>query len=168
MLFESYDIQKYYDSHIESTTYLLRLLKHRGPKANEDNVAIPPHTDKSFFTILHQNEVDGLHVKTKDGQWIAVEFPPSSFVVMAGDACMGWTNDRVCSPHHRVIMTGEQTRYSMALFSFVSKLIQAPEELVDDEHPLRYKPFDQVELLKYYHTEEGHQAENTVKAFCGI
>jgi hypothetical protein len=43
------------------------------------------HTDKTFISILHQNEVNVLEVKTKDGDWIALELSPSSFVVMVGD-----------------------------------------------------------------------------------
>lgn len=87
MLFESYGVEKYTESHTESTTYLLRYLKYRAPEMNETSMAFPSHTDKSFLTILHQNQVSGLEIQTRDGDWISVEFPPSSFVVMAGDAC---------------------------------------------------------------------------------
>lgn len=87
MLFESYGVQKYAESHVESTTYLLRYLKYRAPEVNETTMAFPSHTDKSFLTILHQNQVSGLEIQARDGNWISVEFPPSAFVVMAGDAC---------------------------------------------------------------------------------
>ncbi|XP_018715897.2 probable 2-oxoglutarate-dependent dioxygenase AOP1 [Eucalyptus grandis] len=86
MVFESYRVKKYYDSHVTSTDYLLRLMKYRVPEMNETNSSCHVHTDKSFMTILHQNQVDGLEVKTKDGDWIAFEPSPSSFLVMAGDA----------------------------------------------------------------------------------
>lgn len=89
MIFESYNSEKYYDSYIGSTTYLLRLLKNRAPLENEPNLGFIDHTDKSFTTILHQDsEVNGLEVETKDGEWITVEMSPSKFVVMAGDALM--------------------------------------------------------------------------------
>jgi len=89
MIFESYNSEKHYDSYIESTTYLLRLLKNRAPLENEPNLGFINHTDKSFTTILHQDsEVHGLEVETKDGEWITVEMSPSKFVVIAGDALM--------------------------------------------------------------------------------
>lgn len=88
MVFESYDAERFYDSHIQSTTYLLRTMKYRGPQKNETGIATSCHTDKSFITILHQNEVCGLEVQTKDGEWICVKPPPSSYIVMAGDALL--------------------------------------------------------------------------------
>lgn len=87
MLFESYGVEKHTDSHVDATTYLLRFLKYRAPKETETTQAFPSHTDKSFITILYQNHISGLQIKARDGEWINVRFPPSSFVVMAGDAC---------------------------------------------------------------------------------
>ncbi|CAK9174665.1 unnamed protein product [Ilex paraguariensis] len=88
MVFESYGTEKYYEPHLSAATYLSRVMKYRGPETNETNMGFVAHTDKSFMTILHQNQVNGLEVKAKDGEWFDVEFPPSSFVVMAGDAIM--------------------------------------------------------------------------------
>lgn len=88
MVFHSYGVEKLCDSHIESTTYLLRFMKYRQPQKEETNIGAYCHTDKSFITILHQNQVNGLEIRTKDGEWKSVQFPPSSFIVMAGDALL--------------------------------------------------------------------------------
>lgn len=89
MIFDNYGVDKYYESNKEATTYLLRFLKYRAPQENESNKGLLPHTDKSFLTILHQNHVNGLEVKAKNGEWISLDFAPSStFVVMAGEAIM--------------------------------------------------------------------------------
>nr|XP_043625168.1 probable 2-oxoglutarate-dependent dioxygenase AOP1 [Erigeron canadensis] len=173
MLFESYGVGKQYaDSHIDSTTYLLRYLKYRAPEVDEATMAFPCHTDKSFITILHQNQVSGLEIKTRNEEWISVEFPPSSFVVMAGDACKAWSNNRVLSPNHKVTLLldkkGKETRYTIALFSFLSKKVQVPEEFVDDQHPLKFKPFEHVDLLNFYATETGRRSQNILEDFCGV
>lgn len=88
MIFESYGVDKYHDSHAKSTTYLFRAMKYRAPKLDESNMGFVAHTDKDFVTILHQNQVNGLQVKARDGQWFDVELEPSSFIVMAGEAAM--------------------------------------------------------------------------------
>ncbi|XP_051147854.1 probable inactive 2-oxoglutarate-dependent dioxygenase AOP2 [Andrographis paniculata] len=169
ILFESYGIEKHAESHIESTTYLLRYLKYRAPQEGESAMAFPPHSDKSFITILYQNHISGLEVQTRDGEWINVVFPPSSFVVMAGDACQAWSNNKVLSAIHRVTLSENKkdTRYTMALFSFLSKMVQVPEELVDDEHPLQFKPFRHNDLLHFYAVDPKRKTENILRDFCG-
>ncbi|KAK8664308.1 hypothetical protein V6N13_084105 [Hibiscus sabdariffa] len=156
MVFESYGVGKYYDSHIESTEYLLRLLNYRVAHEDERDInACPDHTDKSFMTILHDNEVAGLQIQTKDGDWIGVEPSGSTFLVMAGDALLAWSNGRIHSPIHRVITTeAEKERYSLAFFSFSGETIQTPKELVDEAHPQLFKPFHNMDLLRLYSLDD--------------
>jgi isopenicillin N synthase-like dioxygenase len=55
------------------------------------------------FTILNGESVPGgLEVLAKNGDWIAVETDPETFVVNIGDLLMRWTNDRWVSNTHRV------------------------------------------------------------------
>ncbi|CAA0839119.1 2-oxoglutarate (2OG) and Fe(II)-dependent oxygenase superfamily protein [Striga hermonthica] len=170
MLFESYGVEKYVDSHMDATTYLLRFLKYRAPIEGESTMAFPVHTDKSFITILYQNHVFGLEIQARDGEWISVDFLPNSFVIMAGDTCKAWSNERVLSPSHKVTLDKDvkESRYTIALFSFLNNLIQTPHELVDDKHPLRFKPFVHVDLLKFYDTDRGRRSQNILKDFCGV
>ncbi|XP_020224845.1 probable inactive 2-oxoglutarate-dependent dioxygenase AOP2 [Cajanus cajan] len=162
MIFESYGVLKHYDTYIGSTSYLLRLLAHKAPEQVEQQLGFVAHTDKSFTTILHQNQVNGLMVETRDGHWIDVDFSsPTSFVVMAGDALMAWSNDRIKSPNHKVLMKGNEIRYSLGLFAFYKGIMQVPEELIDEEHPLQYKPFDHLGLLNFTYSAN-------MKAYCGV
>lgn len=88
MVSEIYGISNSYQTLHESTSYLLRLIKYRAPAPHETGLGIVPHTDKSFMSFIHQRQVKGLEIKTKDGEWIAVDPSPSAFVVFAGDAVM--------------------------------------------------------------------------------
>lgn len=88
MIFENYGVEKHYESHVGSKTYLLKFLKYLAPPGSTSMPAFPQHTDKTFLSILHQNDVNGLEVKSKDGQWIYLQLPPKSYVVMAGDIAM--------------------------------------------------------------------------------
>ncbi|KAK9269103.1 hypothetical protein L1049_000872 [Liquidambar formosana] len=170
MVFESMGVEKYYNSHVESTEYVLRFLKYEAPGTNEKTLlGVGSHTDKSFLTILHQNQVNGLEVQTKHGEWIQLTPAASSFIVMVGDLFYAWSNGRLHCPRHRAVISGNESRYSMGLFSFSKMLTQAPEELVDEQHPLLFKPFDCMGLLKFtVCTEEGQKAESPLKAYCGV
>ncbi|XP_073135675.1 probable 2-oxoglutarate-dependent dioxygenase AOP1 [Henckelia pumila] len=169
MVSQEYGVEKSYKSLVDSTCYLLKFIKYRGPNENETNLGIVPHTDKSFTSILHQRQVQGLEIETKEGEWVVVDPSPSTFVVMAGDACMAWTNGRIKPSSHRVIMKGSEERYSMGLFSFIKDLkIQVPEELVDAQNPLQFTPFDHYKFIHFFSSEEGKRSKCPIKAYCGV
>ena len=86
MILESLGLEKYIDGHIMSTTYHLRLMKYSAPQTEEAKHGIGSHMDKNIVTILYQNEVEGLEVETKDGNWIKYQpSSPHSFVVLIGE-----------------------------------------------------------------------------------
>ncbi|CAI0422551.1 unnamed protein product [Linum tenue] len=68
------------------------------------------------------------------------------------------------------MMSGNEARYSLGLFSIprAGYIIKAPEEVVDEEHPLVFKPFDHVEFLKFYYSEAGQRAPSALHAYCGV
>ncbi|CAJ1951215.1 unnamed protein product [Sphenostylis stenocarpa] len=160
--------QKNCDSLLESTKYMLRSFKYRLPQKDENNLGLHAHTDTSFFTILHQNNVNGLQVKLKNGEWTDIDLSPFMFLILAGDAFKVWSNDRIQCCEHRVIISEKKERYSMGLFSLGGKLVETPEELVDEEHPRRYKPFDHYEYLRFYATKKALESKSRIKAFCAI
>ncbi|KAJ0964573.1 hypothetical protein J5N97_025711 [Dioscorea zingiberensis] len=168
MVLESLGVEKYYESHMESTDYLLRMMKYKGPEREGFQEGLGAHTDMTMVSILFQNQVSGLQVQTKDGEWIPAEISPSSFTVMAGDSFLAWTNGRVHAPWHRVMMEGKEERYSVAVFAMqkAGELVKAPEELVDEEHPLLYNPFDAIEYLKYI-SSGGKPSKSALNDYCG-
>ncbi|KAI3789690.1 hypothetical protein L2E82_02493 [Cichorium intybus] len=170
MVLESLGLDKYIEEHMGSTNYLLRVMKYKGPETNESALGLNSHTDKNIVTILHQNQVDGLEVQTKSGNWIKIQPSPNSFIVMIGDSFYAWTNGRLHSPYHRVMMSGEKARYSLGLFSVpkAGYVVKAPKEVVDEEHPLLFNPFDHVEFLQFYYTEVGQRAPSALKTYCGV
>ncbi|KAM7256317.1 hypothetical protein ACFE04_012058 [Oxalis oulophora] len=170
MVLESFGLDKYMDEHINSTNYLLRVMRYKGPETTDTKLGLSSHTDKNIVTILFQNQIEGLEVQTKDGQWIKFNPSPDSFVAMIGDSFYAWLNGRVYSPYHRVMMTGNEARYSVGLFSIpkAGYIVNAPEEMVDEDHPLLFKPFDHVEFLAFYYTKEGQSVPSALTAYCGV
>lgn len=86
MVLESLGVEKYLNEHIDSTKYLLRVMKYKGPESTDTKLGLTSHTDKNIVTILYQNQVSGLQVQTKDGKWITVKPSLDSFIVMIGDS----------------------------------------------------------------------------------
>ncbi|CAA0839116.1 2-oxoglutarate (2OG) and Fe(II)-dependent oxygenase superfamily protein [Striga hermonthica] len=169
MVLESLGLEKYMDEHLGSTNYLVRVQKYDGPKTHEPKLGLTAHTDKNIVTILYGNEVRGLQVLTKDGKWINAEPSLNSFIVMIGDSFHAWTNGRLHSPYHKVMMTGDENRYSIGLFSIPKSgyIIKAPDEMVDEDHPLLFKPFDHIKFLDFYYSEAGRSSPAALKAYCG-
>ncbi|KAL7140025.1 hypothetical protein ABFS83_09G093100 [Erythranthe nasuta] len=169
MVLENNGIKKYLDEHIDSTNYVVRFQKYDGPKTNETELGLVPHIDMNTLTILFQDDVTGLEMQKKDGDdWI--ETSPNSFIVMAGESLRAWTNGRVHAPFHRVMMTGDKARYSIGLFAVPKSgyIVTAPKEMVDEEHPLFYKPYDYVEFLNFYYGEASKTSPNALKDYCGV
>ncbi|XP_038722382.1 probable 2-oxoglutarate-dependent dioxygenase AOP1 [Tripterygium wilfordii] len=174
MVLESLGMEKYLEEHMNSTNYLLRLYKYLPPEStDEPQIGSNPHTDKSVTTILFENEVDGLQIQNKQGDWISVKMSQGSFVVLVGDALHAWSNGRLHNAIHQIRMKpGNKTRYSTALFVVPKEdyTVKTPEELVDQEHPLLFKPFKNFEYLEFISTQMASMdlKVNAIKKYCGI
>ncbi|XP_038693679.1 probable 2-oxoglutarate-dependent dioxygenase AOP1 [Tripterygium wilfordii] len=169
MLFESYGVEKYADSYIRSMDYLLRAFGYGVPKENESSVVgANSHADMSLISILYQNLVNGLQIKTKDDEWIDVDLSPSSFLVLAGDGIMAWSNDRILHCYHKVMLRTKEARYSLGLFAAINGTIQVPEELQDEEHPLKYKSFEHFDYFRRVLSEKNMTPKCFLKEYYGV
>ena len=92
----------------------LRLLRY--PAAAEERIGAGEHTDYGNLTLLATDDVGGLEVRTRAGDWI--EAPPraGAFIVNIGDCLMRWTNDVYVSTPHRVVNRSARERTSIAFF----------------------------------------------------
>lgn len=167
MVVESYGIGDYYDILAESSLNLMRFIKYRTPKKDEINVGLHPHVDKSFLAVIATNHVQGLQIENRYGEWMNFEPSPFSFVVVSGEFFTAWSNGRIYCPLHRVVMGGTEEKYTVGMFKFMHKTLQIPEELVDEDNPLKYKPvINNFELLEY--CSENNIARGAIDGFFGI
>ncbi|MBA0812332.1 hypothetical protein Gohar_026307 [Gossypium harknessii] len=67
------------------------------------------------------------------------------------------------------MMSGDKPRYSLGLFSVpkAGYMIKAPEELVDEAHPLLYNPFEYAQFLGFFFSNGGRY-QSGLKAYCGV
>lgn len=85
MIMESLGLEKHSDDHMDNTKHLLRVAKYQGPDTKESIMGLVSHIDKTTLSILYQNEVAGLELETKGGEWIRVEQSIDSFTVFVGE-----------------------------------------------------------------------------------
>ncbi|KAE8720715.1 hypothetical protein F3Y22_tig00018568pilonHSYRG00031 [Hibiscus syriacus] len=88
-------------------------------------------------TIICDDLVSGLEIEVGDGQWIKLSSSPSSFFFVVRDPLMAWSNGRMKAVNHRVTMSGDKDRFSIATFAMPveGEIISTPKELVDEQHP---------------------------------
>lgn len=108
----------YFAATYERSLSALRVLHYPPhPGAFDGNLyGAGPHTDYGGLTLLAQDDAGGLEVRRRDGEWIAVDPVPGTFVCNIGDAMMRWTNDIYVSNAHRVVNRSGRERYSAAFF----------------------------------------------------
>ncbi|XP_038999729.1 probable 2-oxoglutarate-dependent dioxygenase AOP1 [Hibiscus syriacus] len=163
MILEIFGVEKYIDELIDSTNYILKLKKNEGPQTSEPT--------PNMVTLWYQNEVDGLEIQKKDGDWINVKSSSNSFIVMIGESLHVWLNGGLSATYHRVMKKGNKARYSVGLCATPrgGYQVKAPEELVDDKNPALFKPFDYEEFLGFYLAQViAGDAKHDLKGYCSV
>ncbi|MDR3470399.1 MAG: 2-oxoglutarate and iron-dependent oxygenase domain-containing protein [Devosia sp.] len=146
------------DDYFAKPTTFLRLLHYPTQPAEEGLFGSAPHTDYGFITLLAQDDVGGLEVKNKAGDWIAAPPIPDTFVMNVGDILARWSNDLFVSTPHRVINRSGRERYSQPFFfdPSMDELIEALPPTVPAGTSPKYAPVLYGEYLmeridKNYH-----------------
>lgn len=83
--------------------------------AGDKDFGIAAHTDYGCLTLLATDGVPGLEVRSREGDWIAVEAAPGEFIINFGEMLEMWTAGRVVATLHRVKGSKEE-RISVPLF----------------------------------------------------
>ncbi|KAH8652523.1 hypothetical protein BX600DRAFT_96611 [Xylariales sp. PMI_506] len=116
------------------------------PRSDEEvkggYVGLGSHTDLQLFTLLWQDNIGGLQVLTKEGQWIKAPPIEGTIVVNIGDYLMRLSNDTYKSTVHRVTNESRLERVSMPFFfglnfNCVESVIPS---CVTEANPAKYEP----------------------------
>lgn len=99
-------------------TSMLRLLHYPPQMAVEEggSLGTRAHNDTSIVTILAQDEVGGLEILLKSGEWVSAPPVRHCFIVNIGDLLQAWTDGIYVSTPHRVINRSGAERYSVPFF----------------------------------------------------
>ena len=98
-----------------------------------NNIGVLPHSDSGGFTILWQDEIGGLEIQSKNGDWVLAPPIEDTFIINLGNIMQIWTNGEFSSTPHRVINRAGTDRYSIPLFvnpnhdSLIKPLVGDPD-----------------------------------------
>ncbi len=79
------------------------------------DMALHHHSDAGALTVLLQDDVGGLQVRTDDG-WLDVTPRDGALVINVGDMMQIWSNDRYRAALHRVRPITGRPRHSLPFF----------------------------------------------------
>lgn len=134
----------FFEAKLRNPISIQRLL-HYPPQTglvDESIIGIGAHSDYGNLTILAQDDVGGLQVMNRDGQWIEGTPIPGTFVINIGDLVQRLTNDRYLANLHRVVNASGRERYSIPFFidaDYDAEFGPLPS-CVSADNPARYDP----------------------------
>ena len=143
----------YFDEAFAEPQYTLRMSHYPFVEVLEPNeFGIAPHTDTSFMTLLAQNKVPGLSLRTRDGRWIDAPALDGHFLVNGGDMLRRWTNDRFLATPHRAVNRSGKERYAIPFFvdCNIDWPIECLPTCVGPERSAKYPRFTYAEYMTAY------------------
>ncbi|KAI9743467.1 MAG: hypothetical protein M1818_002779 [Claussenomyces sp. TS43310] len=154
--------ETYFDADFVRPGAIMTLLRYPASELDPNNPGIGAHRDyectfsRSYaasyqacetydndikgFTILLQEDTNGLQVQTPEGNWIEAPPKPGTFVVNIANFLERWTNDVLKSTTHRVYNLSRKERYSCPIFfgpNYNTK-VGVISTCVSAERPARY------------------------------
>ena len=166
--------RKFYKAEFNECHGYLRIINYTPPGPSQKEVeGLGKHTDMTCLTILYPDDVSSLQVRSKEGKWLDVAPCQGGLVVNIGDMLEAWSNGKLRSSEHRVMLRKQRNRLSLAFFlSFEDeKVIYAPEEVVGEGNRRLFRPFvtlDYVRFREFDDKERYEKVGNTVRDFAGI
>lgn len=168
------DFETKFISDFKNCRGYLRLNNYSPPDCieNQEVEGLGMHTDMSCITIVCQDDIGGLQVRSKEGQWMDINPRENTLLVNIGDLMQAWSNGKFRSSKHRVVLRKNVNRFSIAFFWCFEddKVIFAPEEVVGEGNLRVYKPFVCADYVKFRESNEKGKFEKvgfTVKHFAG-
>jgi len=122
------------DHYTADPTILFRIFHYPAPPPGDDSWGVGEHTDYGLLTLLAQDDVGGLQVKTTRG-WIDAPPLDNGFVCNIGDMLDRLTGGVYRSTPHRVRNAGGKGRLSFPFFfdpDFDAEIVPLPHAMPHD------------------------------------
>lgn len=107
------------------------------------------HTDYGMLTILAQDPIGGLELRTRSGEWVGAPYIEDTLVINLGDMVKVWTNDIYVSNAHRVANRTGLERFSIPTFfnlDYATPVACLPQ-FQSEDNPPRHAPVKSGDYL---------------------
>lgn len=132
----------FFDARMSDPISIQRLLHYpsQSGQVRRDVIGIGAHTDYGALTVLAQDDVGGLQVMNRDGQWVEAPPIPGTFVINIGDLIQRLTNDLYLANLHRVVNVSGRERYSIPFFidADFDAVFEPLPTCISDGNPKKY------------------------------
>lgn len=125
----------------------------------ELTIGVGRHSDMGILTVLLQDDIGGLYVKTEEemdgkrkGDWLEIPPVPGALVINVGDTLQILSNGRYKSAEHRVRTTRTKSRVSIPIFTVPkpTERIGPLPQVVERDGVARYREFIFEEYMKNF------------------
>lgn len=133
------DAQYFRRTYTSQPTLLFRIFHYPASTASE-GWGVGEHTDYGLLTLLAQDAIGGLQVKTRHG-WIDAPPIPGALVVNIGDMLDRLTGGYYRSTPHRVLNSSGRSRLSFPFFfdpGFDARIVPLPGHAARDDSQQRW------------------------------
>lgn len=137
------DAQYFRRTYTSQPTQLFRIFHYPASSASE-GWGVGEHTDYGLLTLLAQDDIGGLQVKTPSesgGGWIDAPPIPDTLVVNIGDMLDRLTGGAFRSTPHRVLNASGRSRLSFPFFfdpGFDARIVPLPGRAAEDDSGQRW------------------------------
>ncbi|PYE43880.1 isopenicillin N synthase-like dioxygenase [Rhizobium sp. PP-F2F-G20b] len=138
------------DIYEPSPSQLLKIIRYPGRNEAGSDQGVGAHKDGGFVTVLLQDTVPGLRIRTEEGVWIDAPPVPGTFIINSGELLELATNGFVRADVHGVVTPpAGSERYSVAFFlgaryDATIPVIPLPESLKRGERGVTVDPLNPI------------------------
>lgn len=147
----------YLRNKLEQGVHMIIANKYPQSSPSSNMLGVSSHTDHSFITILLEN-MSGLEIMdfTDDNAWKSVPATDSALKVLVGNHLEVLSNGLYKSVFHRVTASPLMSRVSVGSFLSLAMedMVEPATELVDEDHPERYRASSLDEYMKFLSFKE--------------
>jgi isopenicillin N synthase-like dioxygenase len=144
-------------------------LFHYPPQSNPTSLELgaAAHTDYGMLTILAQDPIGGLELRTRSGEWVGAPYIEDTLVINLGDMVKVWTNEHYVSNLHRVANRTGKERYSIPTFfnlDYYTPVACLPQ-FQSAQNPAKHAPiFSGDYLVKRFKEVQGYKTPQQLQA----